>query len=105
MSHSERRDLFTQERSMLQLDSGNVLLKPSHRRQLLTWLKRALRMGQRLGNFVLQVSLKRVGRAYEVMVHVHDNAGDFQMRMKRHDWRDAMRDLARMICVRLQGQR
>ena len=90
---------------MLQLDSGNVLLKPSHRRQLMTWLKRALRMGQRMGNFLLQISMKRIGRSYEVVVHVRDAAGDFHMRMKRHDWRDAMRDLSRMICVRLQGQR
>ena len=90
---------------MLQLDSGNVLLKPSQRRQLITRLKRALRMGERLGNFLLQVSMKRIGRAYEVVVNVRDAAGQFHMRMKRHDWRDAMRDLSRMICVRLQGQR
>jgi hypothetical protein len=90
---------------MLQLDSGNVLLKPSHRRQLLTWLKRAIRMGQRMGDFLLQISMKRVGRSYEVTCTVHDSAGDFSLRMKRHDWRDAMLDLSRMICVRLQGQR
>ena len=90
---------------MIQLDSGNVLLKPSHRRQLMTWLKRALRLGERLGNFVLQISMKRIGRAYEVNFAVRDSAGDFKYRMKRHDWRDAVRDLSRMICVRLHGQR
>ena len=93
------------EDQMIQLDSGNVLLKPSHRRQLMTWLRRASKLGQRLGNFLLQISLKRIGRAYEVVCSVHDRAGSFQMRMKRHDWRDAARDLARMVCVRLQGQR
>jgi len=90
---------------MIQLDSGNVLLKPSHRRQLMTWLKRALRIGQRLGDFILHISMKRIGRAYDVSFSVHDSAGDFRYRMKRHDWRDAFRDLARMIAVKLHGQR
>ncbi len=90
---------------MIQLDSGNVLLKPSHRKQLMTWLKRAARIGQRLGDFLLHITLKRIGRAYEVHVAVHDSAGDFSYRMKRHDWRDAVRDLSRMVCVRLQDHR
>jgi hypothetical protein len=90
---------------MIQLDSGNVLLKPSHRKQLMAWLKRAMRIGQRLGNFLLHITMKRIGRSYEVNFTVQDSAGNFQMRMKRHDWRDAVRDLSRMICVRLQGQR
>ena len=34
---------------MIKLDAGNVPLKPSHRRQLMTWLKRSLRLGQQLG--------------------------------------------------------
>ena len=90
---------------MIQLHSGNVLLKPSHRRQLMTWLRRATRLGQRLGNFVLQISMKRIGKMYEVICAVRDSVGSFQVRMKRHDWRDAARNLSRMICVRLQGQR
>jgi hypothetical protein len=90
---------------MIQLDSGNVLLKPSHRKQLMAWLKRAMRIGQRLGNFLLQITMKRTGRSYEVNFAVQDSAGNFNLRMKRHDWRDAVRDLSRMICVKLQGQR
>jgi hypothetical protein len=94
-----------QEDLMIQLDSGNVLLKPSHRKQLMAWLKRAMRIGQRLGNFLLQITMKRTGRSYEVNFAVQDSAGNFNLRMKRHDWRDAVRDLSRMICVKLQGQR
>ena len=90
---------------MIQLNSGNVLLKPSHRRQMMTWLKRALRLGQQMGNFFIQITMKRVGRMHEVIVSVRDTAGDFRMRMKRHDWRDAVRDLARMISVRLHDQK
>jgi hypothetical protein len=90
---------------MIQLNSGNVLLKPSHRRQLTAWLKRALRIGHRLGNFVIQISMKRIGRSYEVNADVSDSSGAFHMRIKRHDWRDAARDLARMISVKLHNQR
>jgi hypothetical protein len=90
---------------MIHLDSGNVLLKPSQRRQLMTWLRRAMRLGQRLGNFLLNISMKRIGKSYEVNIAVQDTAGNFNVRMKRHDWRDAMRELSRTICLRLQGQR
>jgi hypothetical protein len=89
---------------MIQLDPGNVLLKPSHRRQLMAWLKRALRIGQRLGNFVLHISMKRVGRSYEVNAYVRDAAGNFRCRTKRHDWQNAVRELARTLSVRLHDQ-
>ena len=51
---------------MIQLDAGNVLLKPSQRKQLLSWLRRSLRLGQRLGDFALKITLRHVGKAYEV---------------------------------------
>jgi ribosomal protein L37E len=90
---------------MIQLDSGNVLLKPSQRRQLMTWLRRALRIGQRLGNFALQITMRRCGRSYEIHARVHDSAGDFHCRTRRHDWRNAVRDLAKMLSNRLHDQR
>jgi len=90
---------------MIQLDSGNVLLKPTHRKQVMTSLRRAARIGERMGNFVLQITMKRIGKAYEVILSVRDAAGDFRVRMKRHDWRDAVRDLARMVCVKLHDQK
>ena len=36
---------------MIKLDLGNVLLKPSHRKQLMSWLRRSLRLGERLGDY------------------------------------------------------
>jgi hypothetical protein len=89
---------------MITLDSGNVLLKPSHRRQLMSWLKRALRLGQRLGDFVLNITLHRVGRLFEVRATVHDRAGDFAVRARETDWRYAMRDLVRQLSDRLHDQ-
>ena len=89
---------------MIQLDPGNVLLKPSHRRQLMAWLKRSLRLGKRLGNFMLQITLKRVGRSYQASARVHDTAGDFRCRARQHDLRGALRDLAKMLCARLHDQ-
>ena len=51
---------------MIKLDSGNVLLKPSQRRQLMAWLRRSLKLGERLGNFVLTISMWRSGRQFEL---------------------------------------
>ena len=90
---------------MIQLDAGNVLLKPSQRKQLLSWLRRSLRLGQRLGDFVLKISLHRVGKAFEVVANVHDRRGDFDCRSRQSQMRYALRDLVRMLSQRLQIQR
>lgn len=89
---------------MIKLDSGNVLLKPSHRRQLTAWLRRALRMGSRLGQFALLITMRRSGRIFEVRAEVRDAAGNFVCRSRQHDWRDAMRDLVRSLVIRLHEQ-
>lgn len=89
---------------MIKLDAGNVLLKPSHRRQLMAWLRRALRMGSRLGEFVLIITMHRSGRQCEVRAVVHDAAGDFVCRSRQHEWRDAVRDLVRTLVIRLHEQ-
>jgi hypothetical protein len=89
---------------MIKLDAGNVPLKPSHRRQLMTWLKRSLRLGQQLGDFALKITLSRAGRGYEARAAVHDAAGDFRCRTRRADVRDLFRELARMITSRLHAQ-
>src|SRR5258708_39420006 len=86
---------------MLRLIEGNVLLKPSHRKQLMSWLKRVLRLGERLGDFVLTITMHRTGRSYEVKAAVHDAAGDFDCRCRQQDWRSALRDLVRSLVVRL----
>ncbi len=90
---------------MIKLDAGNVLLKPSHRRQLMAWLRRAIRLGERLGNFVLTVSLRRSGKFFEAQAQVHDSAGDFHVRARQHDWRHAVRNLVRDLAMKLSKQR
>jgi hypothetical protein len=89
---------------MIKLDSGNVLLKPSHRKQLMTWLRRAMRLGQRIGNFALSISMQRIGRAYEVRATVEDSVGTLNCRARRHDWQDALRDLVRRLTLWLHEQ-
>jgi hypothetical protein len=89
---------------MIELDSGNVLLKPSLRRQLMGWLRRSLRLGSRLGNFILKINLKKVGRSYDVSAQVRDSAGQFRFHMRRHDLKNAFRELARRLTVRLHEQ-
>ena len=89
---------------MFTLDSGNVLLTRSHRKQLMTWLRRALRIGQRMGNFTLQIAMQRVGKSYEVRATAQDRVGTLACRSKRHDWRDAVRDMVRRITFWLHEQ-
>jgi hypothetical protein len=89
---------------MIKLDLGNVLLKPSHRKQLMTWLRRSLRLGERLGNFVLSISVRRSGRAYEACANVQDRAGSFDLRSRKHDWREAFRELIKSLTLRLHDQ-
>lgn len=89
---------------MLRLIEGNVLLKRSHRKQLMSWLKRVLRLGERLGNFVLTITLHRTGKSYELKARVHDTAGDFDCRCRQSDWRSGLRDLVRSINTRLHDQ-
>ena len=89
---------------MIKLDNGNVLLKPSQRRQLMSWLKRAMRLGSRIGNFALTITMHRAGRQCEVRATVQDAAGSFVCRSRQHEWRDAMRELIRMLCNGLHEQ-
>ncbi|MGA2496630.1 MAG: hypothetical protein ABSH20_02755 [Tepidisphaeraceae bacterium] len=90
---------------MITIDAGNVLLKPSHRKQVMSWLKRAIRLGQRLGDFALTLSLHRSGKFYEAQARVHDSAGDFDVRFRQHDWRHAVRNLIRALSLKLSMQR
>ena len=90
---------------MIKLDWGNVLIKPSQRRQVMAWLKRAMKIGQRIGDFFLTLSLHRAGRFYEVRATVHDSAGDFGIKSRQHDWRDAIREIAANVTHRLHRQR
>lgn len=90
---------------MIKLDAGNVLLKPSHRRQMMARLRRALRLGSQLGQFVLTITMHRSGKQCEVRAEVRDSAGQFACRSRRQDWRDAMRELVRELVNRLHAQR
>ena len=89
---------------MIKLDAGNVLLKPSQRRQITSLLRRCVRLGKRLGDFVLNISMRRAGRFYELRANVHDRAGDFACRARQNDWWDAVRDLVRRLTRRLHDQ-
>ena len=89
---------------MIKLEAGNVLLKPSHRKQLMGWLRRTVRMGSRLGNFVMTISLKRVGKMFDVRASVSDACGGFDCHSRRHDFRTAFRNLVRAITLRLHEQ-
>ena len=89
---------------MIKLEAGNVLLKPSSRRQLMGWLKRPARVGQRLGNFDLTITLCRIGNQLEAVASCRDKAGVFTCRTRQRDVRYAMRELIRRINMQLHLQ-
>ena len=89
---------------MIKLQSGNVLLKPSQRRQIAALLRRCVRLGKRLGDFVLNISMRRSGRMYEIKADVQDRAGAFACRARQNNWQDALRDFARSLTLRLHEQ-
>jgi hypothetical protein len=91
---------------MVKLEPANCLLKRSQRRQLLSWLKRAVTMGERVGNFLLTITVRRGnGGRYEMMADVHNTAGTFRLRTRGQTWRDVCRATVRMLCVQLHNQR
>ena len=89
---------------MIKLQSGNVLLKPSQRRQITALFRRCVRLGKRLGDFVLNISMHRSGRIFEIRADVQDRAGAFACRARQNNWHDALRDLARSLTLRLHDQ-
>ena len=89
---------------MFTLSARNVLLKPSHRRQLSNWMRRSLRLGRQLDRFDMTVTIERSGQCYEARADVHASAGDFACRCRDRDALAACRDLARSISLRLRRQ-
>ena len=89
---------------MIELDVGNVLLKPSQRRQMMARLRRCLKLGSRIGGFWLRITIWRTGRQYELRAAVRDRAGEFGCRVRRADWAEAVHDLIRALSYRLHHQ-
>ena len=90
---------------MIQLNAGNTLLKRSQRKQIMSWLRRAMKLGEQLGDFMMNINLSRSGRHFEVRAEVKDSAGGFTCRSRRHDWRNAIQDVMRAIVTHLHSQR
>lgn len=90
---------------MVKLQAPNGLLKPAQRRQLFAWLRRAVVLGERVGDFLLNISVRRLGRNFEMRADVHDAAGNFALRARGQTWRDVCRQVVRALAVRLHGQR
>lgn len=90
---------------MVTLDAGNVLLKPSQRRHLMACLRRSVKLGQRVGKFILTITLQRIGRGYLLVAHVRDSLGQFQCRIRSRDFAQLIRDTAWDLSHRLHDQR
>jgi len=67
-------------------------------------LKRALRLNQRLGDLMISISMRRTGRLVEMKADVSNRRGVVGFRARQHDWRDAARELARMLTAHLHDR-
>jgi hypothetical protein len=90
---------------MVKLEAANCPLKPSQKRQLASWLKRAVHLGERVGDFILKITVQRVRGCWRLIATVHDRAGDFVCRTRGSTWRDACRELCRAVANQLHGHR
>ena len=82
---------------MITLDAGNVLLKPTQKKQVLARLKRAIRLGDRIGEFFMTIRMRRTGRHVEMTADVRDRFGNFSMRTKGQNWMDALHEIVRNV--------
>jgi ribosome-associated translation inhibitor RaiA len=89
---------------MMRLESGNVLLKPSQQRQLMTALRRPQKLGNRLGDFALTISMQRQGRHYDVNANVRDRQGSFRCHARNQDWKAALRQTIKRLTAELHDQ-
>jgi uncharacterized protein YecT (DUF1311 family) len=80
---------------MIRLNAGNVLLKPSQRRQLNAWLT------SRLGDCSVHIDLHRSGHAIEMIAGVTTLHGKTAFRARESDWRSAAHRIVRMLTVYL----
>lgn len=88
---------------MITLDAGNVLLKPIQKKQLMSRLKRSIRLGDRLGNFVMNLKLRRTGKHVEMIARGKDRFGEFGARARGSSWIDAMHSIVREVLRELHN--
>ena len=89
---------------MIKLESNNVLLKGSIKKQLMGWMKRSLKMAQRLGDFAVKITLQRVGSVYRITAYVIGASGPLECHVHGHDLRETCRKLVRRLSEQLHDQ-
>lgn len=88
----------------MELVSLNVPLRGVHRKQIMAWLRRSLKIGQQIGNFVLKMTIQRSGKLVVVRAKVIDGAGEFTCR-SRGELMDACREVTQKLNLQLHKQR
>jgi len=89
---------------MIQLNEGNVLLKPSQRKQLLSWLRRSIKYTQRMTRCFMSISMNRCGKQVEVIATIWSGKSPTVFHAKSSDWRDATRHLIHRLSGYLHDQ-
>jgi len=88
---------------IVKLEAGNVLFKAitTAKQPHWQWLRRAIRIGSRLGEFNLHHITMKAPRSSMrgASAAFTTQPGDFICRSRRHEWRDAMREIDPSHCL------
>jgi ribosome-associated translation inhibitor RaiA len=90
---------------MVQILSGNVLLKPAQKKRILAHLRRSTKLGAQVGDFKLTVSLARTGRHVEAKAKVADRKGAFEVHSRDAHWETAVEGVIRQVHTMVHAQR
>jgi ribosome-associated translation inhibitor RaiA len=90
---------------MVQILSGNVLLKPAQKRRILSHLKRTTKLGEHVGDFNLTVSLARSGKHVEARAKVADKKGAFEVHSRDAHWETAVDGVIKQVHSKVHAQR
>jgi ribosome-associated translation inhibitor RaiA len=75
---------------MVELTSGNVLLKPAQKKRVLTHLKRCGQLADLIGDCRVKVELTRSGRYVEARGGIAWHGVQTTLRSRDTDWRTAV---------------
>ena len=90
---------------MVELLEGNVLLKPSQKRRVLSRLRRCSRLSDLVGDSRLAVSVTRVGSKFEARAKCHNRKGDVECKARDSSLDTAVANLIRSLHDKVHAQR
>jgi hypothetical protein len=70
----------------------------------MSWLKRAMRFVQRMGNPLVSITMHRAGRLIEMRAGVAGSTGSAAFRTRQSDWKGAARQIIHLLTTYLHDR-